>query len=125
METAQSRPLKLNLTPENFISIGPGQTLYIQPQQWINGQKFLSISKSKVDASFYCSYSNFFLPKFQPKLSKYWLNILVPQDAYKFVTAMDEVIRQLPVLEPTHPGSQKLGLNLLESGLHIGLDQCF
>jgi hypothetical protein len=28
----------------------------------------------------------------------------VPQEAYKFVAAMDEVIRQLPVKEPQHPG---------------------
>jgi hypothetical protein len=36
--------------------------------------------------------------------------ILVPQGAYKFVAAMDEVIRQLPVEEPTHKGLNKLGL---------------
>jgi hypothetical protein len=45
--------------------------------------------------------------------------ILVPQGAYKFVAAMDGVIRQLPVQEPTHPGRNKLGL---ESGLHTELD---
>jgi hypothetical protein len=40
----------------------------------------------------------------------YLPNILVPQDAYKFVDSMDEVIRKLPVEEPTHPGWNKLGL---------------
>jgi hypothetical protein len=34
----------------------------------------------------------------------------VPQDAYKIVAAMDEVIRQLPMEEPQHPGWHKLGL---------------
>jgi hypothetical protein len=51
-------------------------------------------------------YSNFSFLQFQPNWSKpkYLPNILVPQDAYNFVTAMDEVIRQLPVEEPTHAG---------------------
>jgi hypothetical protein len=34
-------------------------------------------------------------------------NIVVPQGAYKFLAAMDKVIRQMPVEEPTHPGWQK------------------
>jgi hypothetical protein len=33
--------------------------------------------------------------------------ILVPQDAYNFLGAMDEVIRQLPAEEPAKPGCQK------------------
>jgi hypothetical protein len=37
-------------------------------------------------------------------------NILVPQEAYKFVAAMDEVIRQLPVEETKHSGLNKLEL---------------
>jgi hypothetical protein len=51
---------------------------------------------------------NIFFPKFQSTLPvskyRYLGNILVPQGAYKFIAAMDEVIRQLPVKEPTHPG---------------------
>jgi hypothetical protein len=37
-------------------------------------------------------------------------NILVPQGAYKFVAAMDEMIRELPVDEPKHSGLNKLEL---------------
>jgi hypothetical protein len=46
----------------------------------------------------------------------------VPQGAYEFVAAMDRLVDQLPVDEPTHKGLEKLGL--LENGLHlhIGLD---
>jgi hypothetical protein len=34
----------------------------------------------------------------------------VPQGAYKFVAAMDNVIRRLPVEEPIPKGLHKLGL---------------
>jgi hypothetical protein len=34
-------------------------------------------------------------------------NIPVPHDAYKFVTALDRLIGQLPVEKPTNSGLQK------------------
>jgi hypothetical protein len=56
------------------------------------------------------SWLYFLFPKFQSPVPVFLPDILVPQGAYKFVAAMDEVIRQLPVQEPTHPGLKKLGL---------------
>jgi hypothetical protein len=41
----------------------------------------------------------------------YLPSVLVPQDAfYKFVAAMDDVIRKLPVEEPKYKGLKKLRL---------------
>jgi hypothetical protein len=49
----------------------------------------------------------FFFPKFQWWFLPFYVPyILVPQDGYKFVAAMDEMIRQLPVEEPKHKGWQ-------------------
>jgi hypothetical protein len=109
MVTAQSKPL--NLSEKIPISIGPDQKLYIQCQQWGSEQKFLNIYVHvyKVNP---CNDSGFSFPKFQSKSSapipRYLPNILVPQVAYKFVAAMDEVIRQLPVEEPKHKGWKNL-----------------
>jgi hypothetical protein len=52
-------------------------------------------------------------------IRKYLPAILVPQDAYKFVAAVDTLICTLPVKEPPHPGSNKLGLGLLKTVLHM------
>jgi hypothetical protein len=57
-QTAQSKPKEL--TPKYVIPIGRGQKLYIQCQQWGNGQKFLYIAKCEVHPSNFTAY--FFFP---------------------------------------------------------------
>jgi hypothetical protein len=114
METAQSIPLIL--TPEYSIPIGLGRKLSIECHQWPSGQKNLSIGKYKVGRSirillviiYQIQSKNWRYPKYLP-------SICVPQGAYKFVAAIDEVISKLPMEEPKHPGLPKL------IGFSIGL----
>jgi hypothetical protein len=74
---------------------------------WVlfSGHKCLNICVYSVDPSDNSGY--FFILKFQSTsfIKSYLLpKILVPEGAYKFLAAMDEVIRKLPVVEPTHSG---------------------
>jgi hypothetical protein len=115
------------------VNIGPNHDLYIYYQRLGNEQKYMNISNKVGRRSIRILLVIFYeyLPKFQftwffPKYP-YLPNILVPQGSYKFVAAMDEVIRQLPVEEPTHPGSNKLYYYLkLTRGLEtFGNDMSF
>jgi hypothetical protein len=92
MGTAQSKQLDfIIIEPDQILSTGSGQT---------NIHKYKVIDPARL---WY-----FIFTKFQSTLPapKYLIkNILVPHEAfYKFVAAMDEVIRKLPVNEPQHPG---------------------
>jgi hypothetical protein len=110
--------------PKNWKSIRFASRLYIAIDCQ-EGGKFLKIYKWRVDPSNYICIVCIFLLKFQSEWPgpKYLPDILVPEGAYKIVAAIDEGIRHFPTEEPTHSGTNKLGL--LECVLHtqIGLDQ--
>jgi hypothetical protein len=80
-----TRGLKL---AESSLRLGPSRQLYIQCYRDKTGQKTIEISTTIVRTG-----NRVYLPK-----------ILVPQEAYKFVRAMDGLIGQFPAEAPAIPG---------------------